>query len=482
MIQKKMSPKAQCMIAIVLFLSLISAPVFAADDNGVASLRKTSQAFSSVAKKAIPAVVYVKVEKNIQVQRPQYNNPGLRGPFDQFFDDFFQQQPNTPQQYRQEGQGSGFIISKDGYILTNHHVVGDADKITVRLRDGREFKAKKVGTDEKTDIALIKIEGNDFPVINLGDSDKLEIGEWVMAIGNPFGLTETVTVGIVSAKGRSTVGITDYEDFIQTDAAINPGNSGGPLINLDGEVIGINSAIFSKSGGYMGIGFAIPVNMARNVKDQLLETGKVRRGQLGVIIQNINQELADSMELSSTKGVLVADVLEDSAAAKAGLKTGDIIVELNGKEVEGVGPLRNEIAMTTPGTQIDLKVNRNGKMMDIKVSIGELDENAVANAELTPSDFAAKLGLKVDNIDESYKDYFEGDMPESGVIVTRVNSGSEAERKGITPGTVIISVNRKKVSSVNEFNQAMAEAAKNNKVLLLVKEKQYTRFVPLTLE
>jgi len=276
-----------------------------------------------------------------------------------------------PRKFQQRGQGSGFIISKDGYILINNHVVGDADLIKVKLSDGREFKAKVIGTDPQSDVAVIKIDATNLPVLRLGDSDKLEVGEWVIAIGNPFGLSQTVTVGVVSAKGRSRIGINDYEDFIQTDAAINPGNSGGPLVNIHGEAVGMNTAIFSRSGGYMGIGFAIPINMAKAIKDQLLKKGKVTRGWLGVVIQDIDEELAKSFGLEKTEGVLIAEVSEGSPAEKAGLKQGDIILRLNGKKVDDLGELRNKIALTAPGTKVKLEVLRENKRRTIQVTIGE---------------------------------------------------------------------------------------------------------------
>jgi serine protease Do len=325
----------------------------------------------------------------------EFNNP-----FDLFNDEFFRRffgprlpERGQPRKYRQTGQGSGFIVSKDGYILTNHHVVGDADRITVTLSDGREFTAKTVGTDPKSDVAVIKIEADNLPILPLGDSDALEVGEWVMAVGNPFGLSHTITVGVVSAKGRSTVGITDYEDFIQTDAAINPGNSGGPLINLTGEVVGIITAIFSRSGGYMGIGFAIPVNMAKAIQKQLVETGKVIRGSLGVNVQNLSKELAESFGLDSTDGVLIAGVTKDSPADKAGLRRGDVIVEFNGRNIENVGQFRNLVALTIPGTKIKLVLIRGGKRSDLAVKLGRIPEGLIAGA--TKTDLMKKLGFSV---------------------------------------------------------------------------------------
>jgi len=357
-------------------------------------------------------------------------------------------------------------------------VVGDADVITVKLNDGREFTARKIGSDEKSDVAVIKIDGENLPTLPLGDSDALEVGEWVIAIGNPFGLAETLTFGIVSAKGRSTVGINDYEDFIQTDAAINPGNSGGPLINLEGQAIGINTAIFSSSGGSVGIGFAIPINMAKDIKDQLVKDGKVTRGQLGVMIGELTKDLADYFGVDSTKGVLVSDVLKDSPAEKAGLEAGDIILKIDGYDVAGIGQLRNTVAMVAPGTKVQLLIYRKGKEKTVTVSIGELSDT-VANKEVT--ELPKKLGLTVQDFTEDMRQYY-GPGSDEGVVVSGVDSDSRAFMAGIRPGTIILSVNQKKVSSVEEFNQALRESVETKKVLLLVKEQRYTRFVVLPLE
>lgn len=466
--------------ALVVSLNLMPKAT-AAGNSGLSTLQKTSEAFSSVAEEAIPAVVFVKVEKTVST--PSFGMPfEFNGPFNPFGDDFFdrffrQQQPQkSPREYHQMAQGSGCIISRDGYILTNHHVVADVDKITVKLHDGRELEAKVIGSDEKSDVAVIKVEAKNLPVLPLGNSDKLKIGEWVIAIGNPFGLAETVTVGVVIAKGRSNVHIADYEDFIQTDAAINPGNSGGPLLNLEGQVIGINTAIFSQSGGYMGIGFAIPINMAKSIKEQLLKSGKVTRGQLGISIQELTKDLADSFGLKSTKGILVADVMSDSPAEKAGLKTGDIILRLNGNEIADIGSFRNKIAMTAPGTNVRLLIMRDGKQQEITVEIGELSE---MRAQLGTSDISGKLGLQVQDLTKETAKLY-GVPVGKGVIVTGVAAYSPAYMNAIKPGAVILSVDRKPIGSVLEFNKALKEAGQAKKVLLLLKEDQYTRFVVLS--
>lgn len=366
---------------IFLVVSILSMSAHA-DENGLESLRKTGKAFTKIAKEVSPAVVFIKVEKKMKgVQDRGFFSPGNEAPAP-FGEDFFRRffdKPFPEERHRNyrtiTGQGSGFIISNDGYILTNNHMVGEAAEVIVTLYDGREFEAKVIGSDPKSDVAVIKINIKNLPTIPLGDSDTLEVGEWVLAVGNPFGLSHSLTSGIVSAKGRSNIGISDYEDFIQTDAAINPGNSGGPLINLDGKVVGINTAIFSQSGGYMGIGFAIPINMVKDIRDQLIENGSVVRGYLGIYIQNLTSELAKSFELEANQGVLVSQVTEDSPADMAGLRQGDIIIEFDGKPVEKVGSFRNSVALKVPGSNEKIMILRNGKPKTINIEIGKLPSN-----------------------------------------------------------------------------------------------------------
>jgi len=446
--------------------------------------------FSGVATKARPAVVFIQVEKQIPVGGPQmfFNNPydlfdeGLleRFGFPRGYNRRQAPQRRQPQQmFKQMGQGSGFLISKDGYILTNTHVVGDVDKITVRLSDGREFTAKKIGADSKTEVALIKIEGSDFPTLAMGDPSKLEIGEWVIAIGNPFGLKETLTVGVVSAKGRNNMGITDYEDFIQTDAAINPGNSGGPLLNFDGEVIGINTAIFSQSGGYMGIGFAVPIDMALQIKNQLLSKGKVTRGYIGIYMNpaELNEQMAQSFGYKEKTGVLIADVQKDGPADKAGLVSGDIIMEMNGKKITDQSGFRRTIAAIAPKEKVKLLIFREGKTKTITVTVEELpDENGQAGSpeasEVTPE----KYGLDIQNVTPEIANRFNLEKTD-GVIIAEVQQGSPAAEAGLQPGMIIAEINRKKVSNTREF---MAELKRSDKgVLLRVKSERGTFFVTL---
>ena len=332
----------------------IAAP---ADSKELEMLRNTGEVFAGIDEKVTPAVVFVSVEQEVSQQQTMFSNP-----FEEFNDEFFKrffdqrmpQQRQQPKQQKQirKGQGSGFIITADGFILTNNHVVENADKITVKLSDERELVAKVIGTDPETDVAVIKVDANNLPFVELGDSDQLKVGQWVIAIGNPFGLSHTVTAGIVSAKGRSKIGLTEYEDFIQTDAAINFGNSGGPLLNIDGKVIGINSAIFSRSGGYMGIGFAIPVNMAKYVYQQLVADGKVTRGYLGLYGEDITADMAKLFGIENQKGVIVNKLLPDGPAAKGGVERGDVIIKKDGKAIEDWNIFRNEIARTAPGTKM----------------------------------------------------------------------------------------------------------------------------------
>jgi serine protease Do len=442
-----------------------------------------------VANKAIPAVVFVNVQKTVEIgtahgQRAPFGYNDSFGFFDfdeEFLERFFgyrRPRQRTPRKYQELGQGSGFIISKDGYILTNNHVVGEADKITVTLHDGRKLTAEVVGTDPKSDVAVIKVESKGLPVIELGDSDKLEIGEWVIAVGNPFGLDATVTVGVVSAKGRSGVGIADYEDFIQTDAAINPGNSGGPLLNLEGKAVGLNTAIFSRSGGYMGIGFAIPINMARDIKEQLVETGKVTRGYLGIYMDEVKPDLAEYFELKPNQGVSVSQVISDSPADEAGLKAGDIILEMDGKKIESPQQFKNAIAMVEPGTKASLLIYRDGKELTKKVKIRSLSDSAFAS---DVSEIGEKLGLQVQELTEELARQF-GYEPNEGVIVSEVVSDGIAAQAGIRPGMLIASVNRRNVSSVAEFNAALEDTAKTRKALILIKYEHFAQYVVLTLE
>ena len=460
---------------------LLTASFAVAQDNGIESLRNTGKAFAAVAKRVSPAVVFVQVEKKAAEENARFM-PFDDDLFRRFFGNPFPYQrrhPARPPQGHPKtvAQGSGFIIDSNGYIITNNHVVEGADKVTVKLQDDRQFTAKVIGTDKRADVALIKIEADNLSTVPMGDSDKLQVGEWVIAVGNPFGLSHTITAGIVSAKGRNSVGINDYEDFIQTDAAINPGNSGGPLVNLDGEVVGMNTAIFSKSGGYMGIGFAIPVNMVKSIEKQLKKSGSVTRGYLGVMIQQLTPELADSFGLSQKNGVLVAQVTEDSAAQKAGLKRGDVVVKFDGKEVHEVGHFRNRVAMLAPGTNTEVTVIRNGKKMQLAITIGTLPEGSMSGGGSGLN--LDKLGFAVQNITPDMAQKY-GYTAGKGVMVSNVQPGSVAAMAGMKPGTLILEVNRQPVNNVRELQKYIGD--EKGSVLLLISDGHGSRFVVLKVD
>ena len=458
-------------------------PAMAQSEDDLALLDRSAKAFSSVVKKAGPAVVHVAVEKpgKIMGQSPSelFSDP--------FFERFFGPQfkhPGIPNRgkknFKQQAAGSGFIIASDGYILTNNHVIDEADKITVRLADKREFAAKVVGADPQSDVAILKIEGTNLPVLPLGNSDALEVGEWVIAIGSPFELNQTVTVGVVSAKGRNRMGITDYENFIQTDAAINPGNSGGPLLNIRGEAVGMNTAIFSRSGGYMGIGFAIPINMAKSIEQQLRKGGKVTRGWLGILIQDVNEDLAKSFG-GKAGGALVSEVTEGSPAMKSGLIQGDIVTEIDGVPVTDVADLRNKIAMTPPNTGLTLRVLRDGKEKEIKVTVGEQPADMASIAKKMNSSSLGELGLTLQDLTDEVAGQFNY-KKDQGVLIADVEEGSPAAQVGLQAGQLIEEVNRTRVHNLKELQQAMKNAANAKQVLLRVRAGDRSQYVVLQSE
>jgi serine protease Do len=453
----------------------------AQDVNSINTLRQMGKAFATIAEKASPAVVGIKANQTIT---QEYSDWPFGNPFDDdIFERFFgrpspRQRSPEPRKFQRSAQGSGFIVSSDGYILTNNHLVGDACDIDVKLADGRELKAKVIGSNPESEVAVIKINADKLPTLELADSDKLEVGEWVLAIGNPFGLSHTVTAGIVSAKGRSGFQLAEYENFIQTDAAINPGNSGGPLIDLDGKVVGINTAILGP-GGNIGIGFAIPINMAKYIYNQFREGGKVVYGALGVIIRDLDPDLAESLGLKEgTKGVVITEVLKDSAAEKAGMKPYDVVVELNGDKVEEVGAFRNSVAMLKPGTEAKIVVIRNSSRETLNVKLGESSEEL--KSAKAPEKVMKQLGISVQNLtDDLAKNYgYEG---QHGVIITSVEPGSEAAQKGITPGTLIMEVDRKPVSNIKDFDLALEKAAGAGRILLLINDGRYRTLIVLKL-
>lgn len=431
--------------------------------------------FVELAKKVKPLVVNISTTQVSEGRGQQeFGNPfGEDDPFNDFWKRFFGGPlPRGPQ--RQRSLGSGFIIDGDGSILTNNHVVENARKIVVKLSDEQEYEAKVVGRDPKTDIAIIKINAKiGLVAATLGDSDQLEVGEWVMAIGNPFGLDSTVTSGIVSAKGRH-IGQGPYDNFIQTDASINPGNSGGPLINLRGEVIGINTAIFSRSGGNIGIGFAIPINLVKELLPQLRGKGKVTRGYLGVLIQKVTPEIAESLGMDRARGALVANVSKDGPAEKAGVKVGDVIIEFDGKEVKDSGELPIIVARTPVDRRVRMKVLRDKKEVQLSVNVGELkDEEIVASAPEK-----GELGMTVQRLTPQIAESLGLEKTE-GVVVSAVDPGSAADEAGIRRGDVILEVDRKPIRSLEEYKSALSGIRKGKGVLLLVRRGESTLFLAL---
>jgi serine protease Do len=384
--------------------------------------------------------------------------PGFGWPGDPFFRWFFGEEPDErglQRRFRtppQQGIGSGVIVSKDGYILSNHHVVQGADRVKVALHDGREYNASVVGTDEKSDVAVLKIDANDLPAIAMADSDQIEVGDIVLAIGNPFGVGQTVTMGMVSAKDRGGLVGLEYEDFIQTDAAINPGNSGGALVDAQGRLIGINTLIISRSGGSQGIGFAIPTNLARQVMEQLIEFGKVTRGYLGIWMQDVTPALAKEFKLDTDKGVVVTEVVPNGPADKAGIRTGDVLVEFAGKPVVNGRKLKFEVARIRPGTQVPAKVLRDGKERTLEVTLAELpgSEQLASGRPGAPEDTGTLNGVTVADLDSRTRRQYDIPRDVEGALVTDVNPNSASYEAGLRPGDVILEINRRRVRSADE--------------------------------
>lgn len=457
--------------------------------------------FSDIADKAIPTVVSVTSTK---IDTFVYSDP-----FSQFFwgspfDEFFgvpKRKSTEPkkEERRTSGFGSGVIVSETGYILTNYHVIGNADEIVVETSDEREFEAEIIGGDSLSDVAVIKIKDKveNLPVAYLGDSDKLKPGDWVMAVGNPFNLSSTVTTGIVSAVGRHTGGITMYQNFIQTDAAINPGNSGGALVNIEGELIGINSMIYTRSGGYMGIGFAIPINMAKNIMEQLIYKGDVSRGWLGVGIADIDMNMKDALGLKNKKGVLVNDVFKGQPAEKAGIKVGDVILSIDGIRTSNANELKNTVASITPGKKVPIEIIRNGNNKTVYVTLSERDENKIdditSNTEKSKDEnktsdkkITEKTGFSVGNLTAQRRKEMGIDNSINGVLVLEVNPSSWAARKGIMVNDIIKKVKVKgqevvQITSVNEFNALLKNSKSGDSVMFYIERQGNSFFVAFKL-
>jgi serine protease Do len=434
--------------------------------------------FATLAERVAPSVVNISTTQEVKgFSQPFGPDDPLREfwePFERFFGP--RSGPVPPRgPFKQRSLGSGFVIAKDGYIVTNNHVVEDADEIIVRLANGKEAEAKLIGRDAKTDLALIRVEQfNDLTPATTGDSDALRVGEWVLAIGNPFGLDNTVTAGIVSAKGRHIGG--PYDNFIQTDASINPGNSGGPLVNARGEVVGINTAIFTRTGGNVGIGFAIPISLANEVLTDLKDKGKVTRGWLGVMIQRVTPEIAESLGVQDPQGALVADVIDDGPASSAGIKTGDVIVEYDGSPVKDSAELPLMVARTSVGKSVSVEVVRNGERKRFDVTVGELPEG---EPEAEPESETGEWGLAVQTLTPEIADSLGLSRDLKGVVVTAVEPGSPAGEAGLQRSDIILEVNRKAVANLSEYRKALRGAEKGKSILLLVRRGENTIFLAL---
>jgi serine protease Do len=433
--------------------------------------------YSAVVKRVVPAVVNISTSKMVK-QTAMEMPDGMDPMFRQFFGNGSGRGSNAPRQRNEKALGSGVIISPQGYILTNNHVVEGATDVTVTLHDKREFKAKVVGTDPRTDVAVLKIEGSNFPVLTLADSSKVEIGDIVLAIGNPFGVGQTVTAGIVSATGRGGLGIEQVEDFIQTDAPINPGNSGGALVDDEGHLIGINTAILAgNSGGNQGIGFAVPINMARHDMDEILAHGKVEHGYLGILPQDVTPALAKAFHTTETNGALVGQITPDSPAAHSSLKQGDIIVAVNGQAVADASQLRTKIGMLDPNQTVMLKVLRNGSTQDVSVKLGEFPSKEERASVNEPNSDSGLKGVTVENLTPDAAQQLKVPATTNGVVVDQVNPASRAADAGLQPGDVIQQVNHQPVSNVKEYSQAVGASKQDDSVLLLVNRGGNTIFL-----
>lgn len=435
------------------------------------SAREEQDSFIKVAEEVMPAVVNISTEKTIT---RKYVDP-----FEELFNDPFfgnnQSQNRRGRDIKQKASslGSGFVISADGYVVTNYHVISDADKIEVKFADKETYSAKIVGSDPETDVALLKIEGNksDFKSIELGDSDNIKIGQWAIAFGNPYGLNNSMTVGIVSAKGRSGMGIETYENFIQTDASINPGNSGGALVDIDGKVIGVNTAILSQSGGNVGIGFAIPVNMVKNIVKNLKDNGKVKRGYLGVTLQPIDKAMAEKFGMKKSKGALISDVMKDSPAEKSGLKRGDIILTVDGKEINDVNDTITQISNTLPEKDVKIVVFRDKKEINVSVKLGNRSEDIGKNLEEI-----SIFGMKLKKRDELSKDKTKDSKESVGAVVTEIENASDAALAGINVGDIITEVDKQEIKKLKEIKD-IYDKAKGGEDILFYIEGKNSRYV-----
>jgi len=439
--------------------------------------------FTKIAAIVSPSVVNISAKKTISREVPGFDWY-FEGPFDDFFKDFFRDYPK--QERKTQTLGSGFILSEDGYIVTNYHVVkgAAAADIEIKLINKKEFKGDKVkiiGIDARTDIALLKIESNEkLPYLKFGDSDAIRVGDWAIAVGNPFHLEGTVTVGVISAKGRTNIPLPegpDFQSFLQTDAAINPGNSGGPLVNIRGEVVGINTAITTPTGGNVGIGFAIPANLAKHVIDELIAEGKVTRGYLGVYLQEITEDLKEALDLPSLEGVLISDIVDDTPASKAGLKSGDVVMEFNGKKVIDMQSFRIQVAETAVGEKVTMKILRDGKLRSVKVKIEEYPEQLSETS--TENTKTNQLGLTVINVTDAQAQRFNLEAT-TGVVVIDVKPDSPTSDAGIAVGDVILSIGKKNVEDVRSYQSIVANLKKGKPVIFQVQRKERKLYVAVS--
>jgi serine protease Do len=449
----------------------------------VAQPASPAPGFTEVAKLVTPAVVNITTVMSTKIADGRSVPDELRERMEEFFGKPFgprgrgPQGPAEPPSPRMGGQGSGVIVSPDGFILTNNHVIENAREVTVTLPDKREFKGMIVGTDPKTDLAVVKVEADNLPTVAWGDASKLQVGEYVLAVGNPFGLNSTVTLGIVSAVGRGHMGITQYEDFIQTDAAINPGNSGGALVNTKGELVGINTAIFSQTGGYQGVGFAVSTTMSKPIYESLIKTGKVVRGYLGVGIQDLNHDLAKSFGLKDSKGALVSDVKDESPADQAGIKQGDVITKYQGVPVEDAVALQRLVTRTPVGSKAPVTVIRDGRERDVTVTVNEQpDTTKIAKVETGEADYAF-AGVAVQDLDQETAKELGLKGKAQGVVVTKVEPESGAQKAGLMPGDVIKEINRQPVKSVKDFEKMSSGVKKGDNVLILINRRGNSLFL-----
>jgi serine protease Do len=458
-----------------------SSPLYTYNIRVPELFKEKGSAFSDIVKVISPVVANISTRKTVSKKDAP--------PFSQFFDGPFKDllEPfDRPRKWEEQSLGSGVVVSSDGIIITNYHVVEKADEIKVTLYDQQNYAGKIIGKDPKTDIAIIKISAQNLPAINWGDSDGLQVGEFVLAFGNPYSLGHTVTMGIVSALGRANVGIADYEDFIQTDAAINPGNSGGPLVNIKGELIGINTAIFSRTGGYQGIGFAVPSNMAKSVMTQLINDGKVTRGWLGVTIQNLTPELAKEFGLKKSSGALVTEIFKGSPAEKAKVKRGDIILELNDKNINNVESLRNVVSQSKVGSTIQLKVLRDGKTITLSVLIAEFPQEVVqaipsGHDENAADNDNALAGFNVMELTREIAKQLGLSKSEKGLVIVKVDPYSPAEDAGLKKGDVIQEINKKRISKLEDFNKIVNNIRGGDTALFFINRNGNKFYITLKL-